>query len=53
MLSKIIKQANIDHFSKWFERAEKIVIVDRQCHCAQCFPRLPEVDAGQQGHPAV
>ena len=27
MLSKIIKQANIDHFSKWFERAEKIVIV--------------------------
>lgn len=27
MLSKIIKQADIDHFTKWFERAEKIVIV--------------------------
>ena len=27
MLSKIIKQADIDHFVKWFERAEKIVIV--------------------------
>lgn len=27
MLSKIIKQANIDHFAKWLERAEKIVIV--------------------------
>ena len=27
MLSKIIKQADIDHFAKWFERAEKIVIV--------------------------
>lgn len=27
MLSKIIKQASIDHFSKWLEQAEKIVIV--------------------------
>lgn len=27
MLSKIIKQADIDHFAKWLERAEKIVIV--------------------------
>lgn len=27
MLSKVIKQANIDHFSKWFERGEKFVIV--------------------------
>ena len=27
MLSKIISQANIDHVEKWFERAEKIVIV--------------------------
>ena len=27
MLSKVILQANIDHVEKWFERAEKIVIV--------------------------
>ena len=27
MLSKIIKQASIDHFAKWFERAEQIVVV--------------------------
>lgn len=27
MLTKIIEQANIDHFTKWFDRAEKIVIV--------------------------
>lgn len=27
MLSKIIRQADIDHFSKWLERAEKMVIV--------------------------
>ncbi|MCD8260223.1 MAG: DHH family phosphoesterase, partial [Bacteroides sp.] len=27
MFEKVIKQANIDHFRKWFERAEKIVIV--------------------------
>ena len=27
MLSKIISQANVDHVEKWFERAEKIVIV--------------------------
>lgn len=27
MLTKVIEQANIDHFNKWFERAEKIVIV--------------------------
>ena len=27
MLSKIIKQADVDHFGKWLERAEKIVIV--------------------------
>ena len=27
MLTKIIAQADIDHFAKWFERAEKIVIV--------------------------
>lgn len=27
MLSKVIAQANIDHVEKWFERAEKIVIV--------------------------
>lgn len=27
MLTKVIEQANIDRFSKWFERAEKIVIV--------------------------
>jgi phosphoesterase RecJ-like protein len=27
MLTKIIAQSNIDHFTKWFERAEKIVIV--------------------------
>lgn len=27
MLSKVISQANIDHVEKWFERAEKIVIV--------------------------
>ena len=27
MLTKVIEQSNIDHFTKWFERAEKIVIV--------------------------
>ena len=27
MLSKVIAQANIDHAEKWFERADKIVIV--------------------------
>lgn len=27
MLTKIIKQSNIDHFTRWFERADKIVIV--------------------------
>ena len=27
MLSKIIAQANIDHVEKWFEKAEKLVIV--------------------------
>lgn len=27
MLSKVIAQANIDHVEKWFERADKIVIV--------------------------
>lgn len=27
MLTKIIEQSKIDHFSKWFERADKIVIV--------------------------
>ena len=27
MLSKIISQANVDHVEKWFERADKVVIV--------------------------
>lgn len=27
MLTKVIEQANIDHFTKWFERADNIVIV--------------------------
>lgn len=27
MLTKVIAQSNIDHFTKWFERADKIVIV--------------------------
>ena len=27
MLSKVIAQANVDHVEKWFEKAEKIVIV--------------------------
>ena len=27
MLTKVIEQANIDHFTKWFNRAEKIVII--------------------------
>ena len=27
MLSKVSAQANIDHAEKWFERADKIVIV--------------------------
>ena len=27
MLTKVIEQAKIDHFTKWFERADKIVIV--------------------------
>ncbi len=27
MLTKVISQSNIDHLSKWFERADKVVIV--------------------------
>lgn len=27
MLTKVIEQAKIDHFAKWFDRAEKVVIV--------------------------
>lgn len=27
MLTKVIAQSNIDHFTKWFERSEKIVVV--------------------------
>ena len=27
MLTKIIAQANVDHVEKWFDRAEKLVIV--------------------------
>ena len=27
MLTKVIEQSKIDHFTKWFERADKIVIV--------------------------
>ena len=27
MLSKVIAQANVDHVEKWFDRAEKLVIV--------------------------
>ena len=27
MLTKVIAQSNIDHFTKWFDRADKIVIV--------------------------
>jgi phosphoesterase RecJ-like protein len=27
MLTKVIAQSNIDHFARWFERADKIVIV--------------------------
>ena len=27
MLTKVIEQSKIDHFTKWFERADRIVIV--------------------------
>ena len=27
MLSKVIAQANIDHFAKWLDHAERMVIV--------------------------
>jgi phosphoesterase RecJ-like protein len=27
MLTKVIDQSKIDHFAKWLERADKIVIV--------------------------
>ena len=27
MLTKVIEQSKIDHFAKWLERADKIVIV--------------------------
>lgn len=27
MLTKVIEQSKIDHFTKWFDRADKIVIV--------------------------
>ena len=27
MLTKVIEQANIDHFAKWLDRADKMVIV--------------------------
>ena len=29
MLTKVIEQSKIDHFTKWFDRADKIVIVSR------------------------
>ena len=62
MLTKVIEQAKIDHFTKWFERADKIVIVSHvspdgdaigsslglaQCYCTQRFSRFPEMDAWQ------
>ena len=27
MLTKVIEQSKIDHFTKWFDRADKIVIL--------------------------
>ena len=42
MLTKVIEQSKIDHFAKWMERADKIVIV---AHVAPvCFPRLHRLD---------
>ena len=31
MLSKVIAQANIDHAEKWFERADKMLLLP-MCH---------------------
>ena len=32
MLTKVIDQSKIDHFAKWLERADKIVIVAHKSH---------------------
>ena len=58
MLTKVIEQSKIDHFTKWFDRADKIVIVshvgpDGECYCAERLSRLLEMDAREQGRPSV
>ena len=40
MLTKVIEQSKIDHFTKWFDRAERL-------------SRLLEMDAREQGRPSV
>ena len=37
MLTKVIEQAKIDHFTKWFERADKIVIVSHVSPRRRCY----------------
>ena len=63
MLTKVIEQSKIDHFAKWMERADKIVIVahvapdgdaigsslgqGRDCYRSECFSGFFAVDARQ------
>ena len=52
MLSKVIAQANIDHAEKWFERADKIVIVTHVSPDGDAIG-FSEMDAGSQGYNPV
>ena len=61
MLTKVIEQSKIDHFAKWMERADKIVIVAHvapdgdaigsslgcDCYRSECFSGFFAVDARQ------
>ena len=60
MLTKVIEQSKIDHFTKWFDRADKIVIVshvgpDGNCHLLSIRLSgtspgiLPQVPQGGRG----
>ena len=57
MLTKVIEQANIDHFAKWLDRADKMVIVSHVGPDGDAigsslglwhrFPRFSAMDAWQ------
>ena len=43
MLTKVIEQANIDHFAKWLDRADKMVIVSHVGRLFAGIVALPEL----------